>query len=93
MIKTFKCKQTEKLFNGSKNKFPADIQKRAITKLNFIDESYDLSFIAFYPSNKLHKLGGDRQNQYAIWINKKWRICFEYFDRDFYDLEIIDYHK
>ena len=92
MIKTFKCKQTEKLFNGSKNKFPADIQTRAFLKLNQIDDALDLKGLTFLKSNKLHALIGDRQNQYAIWINKKWRICFEYFDGDFYDVEITDYH-
>ena len=92
MIKTFKCKETEKLFNGSKNKLHADIQTRAFIKLNQIDDALDLKGLTFLKSNKLHALRGDRQNQYAIWINKKWRICFEYFDGDFYDLEITDYH-
>jgi len=39
-----------------------------------------------------HALGGNRKGQYAISINKKWRVCFEWHDDNAYDVEIIDYH-
>jgi toxin HigB-1 len=46
------------------------------------------------PSNRFEALGGDRQGQYSIRINDKWRICFEWPDEEEqpYNIEIVDYH-
>ena len=30
------------------------------------------------PGNKFHALKGDRMGQFAISINKQWRVCFEW---------------
>jgi len=44
------------------------------------------------PSNQLEALKGDRQGQHSIRINKQWRVCFKWRDRDAFDVEIVDYH-
>ncbi|MCK4487878.1 MAG: type II toxin-antitoxin system RelE/ParE family toxin [Desulfobacterales bacterium] len=44
------------------------------------------------PGNKFHALAGDRKGQYAISINKQWRVCFEWRDGNAYNVEIADYH-
>jgi proteic killer suppression protein len=41
----------------------------------------------------LHKLKGERRNQWAMTVNDRWRICFEFRKGDAYDVEIVDYHK
>ncbi len=41
----------------------------------------------------LHKLKGNRKGQWAMTVNARWRICFEFRKGDAYDVEIIDYHK
>jgi toxin HigB-1 len=41
----------------------------------------------------LHKLKGDRKNQWAMTVNARWRICFEFGRGDAYDIEIVDYHR
>jgi toxin HigB-1 len=41
----------------------------------------------------LHKLKGERKNQWAMTVNERWRICFEFRDGDVYDVEVVDYHK
>jgi len=41
----------------------------------------------------LHKLKGDRRNQWAMAVNARWRICFTFRTGDAFDVEIIDYHK
>ena len=33
-----------------------------------------------------------RKGQYAISINKQWRVCFEWRDGNAYNVQIIDYH-
>ena len=46
-------------------------------------------------SNRLEALSGDRQGQYAISINRQWRICFEWPDGQPgpSQVEIVDYHS
>jgi proteic killer suppression protein len=44
------------------------------------------------PANRLEKLSADRAGQYSIRINAQWRICFEWWEGDAYDVEIVDYH-
>jgi proteic killer suppression protein len=41
----------------------------------------------------LHKLKGDRRGQWAMTVNDRWRICFEFRKGDAYEVEVVDYHK
>jgi proteic killer suppression protein len=41
----------------------------------------------------LHKLKGDRKDQWAMTVNERWRICFEFRKGDAHDVEIVDYHR
>ena len=41
----------------------------------------------------LHKLKGERKNQWAMTVNERWRICFEFRNGDAYDVEVVDYRK
>ena len=41
----------------------------------------------------LHKLKGDRKDQWAMTVNERWRICFEFRKGDAHAVEIVDYHK
>lgn len=44
------------------------------------------------PGNRLETLSGNRNGQYSIRINDRWRICFEWNDDGPANVEIIDYH-
>ena len=93
MIQSFKCKETEKIFNGLiSRKFPVDIQTRSFKKLAAIHASLVLEDLRIPPSNHLEPLKGDRAGQYSIRINKKYRICFTWNEGFADDVEIIDYH-
>ena len=93
MIKSFKNKETEKVYSreGS-NKLPRDIQQGALRKLRMINNAKSLNDLRIPLANKLEKLKGDREGQYSIRINDQWRICFVWKDRDAYEVEITDYH-
>ncbi len=41
----------------------------------------------------LHKLKGDRKDQWAMTVNARWRICFEFRRGDAYEVQIVDYHR
>ena len=69
MIKSFKCKETEKIWNEEfSKKLPHDIQKRALQKLRMLNIASVLDDLKIPPSNCLEILTGDRQGQYSIEI-------------------------
>ncbi len=93
MIKSFKCKETEKIWNEQRSrKFPSSIQTRALRKLRLLDSSETMQDLMIPPSNHLESLSGDRFGQYGIRINKKWRICFAWLEMNAVNVEIVDYH-
>lgn len=93
MIKSFKDKETEKLFHGRfSSRLPQSIQRAAAIKLKILNASTVLETLRIPPSNYLEALRGDREGQHSIRINKQWRICFAWQGNDAYDVEIVDYH-
>ncbi len=92
MIKTFKCKETEKISRREySKKLPHNIQKVAFRKLRMIDRSKTLNDLKVPPANRLEKLSGKRKGQYSIRINDQWRICFKWIDNNALETEITDY--
>ncbi len=93
MIKTFRGRETEKIFSGRHSKrFPKEMQKTALRKLTMLHGAASLGFLRVPPANHLEKLSGSRQGQWSIRINDQWRICFRWQDGDAYDVEVVDYH-
>lgn len=94
MIKSFKCKETEKIFNGKfSKKLPHEIQRRALIKLHSLDVAEDIMDLLIPPSNKLEQLFGDRKGQHSIRINDQYRVCFNWIENNAQDVEIVDYHS
>ncbi len=93
MIKSFKSKETEKVFHGQfSRKLPQDIQRIAERKLIMLHRSVNINDLQIPPSNKLEPLKRNRKGQHSIRINNQWRICFEWREDGVYQVEIIDYH-
>ncbi len=93
MIRSFKSKETEKIFNRQRSrKLPQNIQQIALRKLRMLNRATSLQDLRVPPANRLEKLSGDRVGQHSIRINSQWRICFEWQDDDAHNVEIVDYH-
>ena len=93
MIQTFADQATREFFEtGESRVLPPDILRRALRKLEYVDNAVALSDLRMPPGNRLHALKGDRQGQHAIAINDQWRICFRFEDDGIFDVEICDYH-
>ena len=92
MIKGFRCKDTEKVFQRRHSKKFAGIQRIALRKLLVLDAAGSLGDLRVPPSNHLEKLTGDRRGQHSIRINDQWRICFRWKDGHAHAVEIVDYH-
>jgi len=94
MIKSFRDKETEILFNrGKSSNFPSTIVKVAIRKLDYLNSANTIIDLRVPPGNKLEKLKGDLACKHSIRINDQFRIVFRFEVSDAYEVEIIDYHK
>lgn len=93
MIKSFRCRETEKVFRRVfSRKFPHELQQRAFMKLNALDAATLLEDLRLPPSNRLEAMKGDRKGQWSIRINERWRICFLWREGHAEQVEIVDYH-
>ena len=93
MIKSFKSKESEKVFRRIfSRRLPQDIQKTAYRRLALLHSARELKDLLLPPSNQLEKLHGERSGQYSTRINDQWRICFVWQDGDAFEVEIVDYH-
>jgi toxin HigB-1 len=93
MIKSFKCKETEKLFNDLDVKKFRSISRIARIKLEVLNAAISLQSLRVPPGNRLEQLKGSRKSQYSIRINNQWRICFLWKEENAIEVEIVDYHK
>jgi len=93
VIKSFRNKETEKIFLGEPSlKLPQGIQRTAYRKLRIIHNAQDLRDIRALPGNSYEELKGDRKGQSSVRINDQYRVCFIWRENDAYDVEIVDYH-
>ncbi len=92
MIQSFRCKQTQALFEGRSPRPFRGIQKVAERKLQLLDSAQTLEFLRSPPGNRLEALSHNRQGQHSIRINDQWRVCFVWTGAGPEQVEIVDYH-
>lgn len=92
MIKSFRCKETQRLFETGRSRQFGSIVKVATRKLTQLDAAETLDFLRSPPGNHLELLKGDRTGQNSIRINDQWRVCFRWTHTGPEDVEIVDYH-
>lgn len=92
MIKNFLHKGLKKLYTtGNASGIHQAHQKKLrliLVRLESIYKPEDM----ILPGFDFHKLGGDRKNEYAVSVNKNWRVVFKFDGVDAYDVDYIDYH-
>ena len=66
MIKSFKCKDTEKLFNDKDVQRLRIISRKVRIKLEMLNATVSLDGLKVPPGNRLEALKGDRKGQYSI---------------------------
>ena len=91
MIRSFKDKRTEALYQGET---VAAFQSIKAVALRMLDAATQLADLRSPPGNRLEALAGNRRGQHSIRINDQWRICFERptASPGPANVEIVDYH-
>lgn len=92
MIKSFRCRDTQRLFETGKSRRWSAVLSVATRKLAQLDAAATLEFLRSPPGNRLEELQGDRAGQHSIRINDRWRVCFVWREGGPHDVEIVDYH-
>jgi proteic killer suppression protein len=92
VIKAFKSRQTQRLFEGERVPRFVNIAKVAMRKLQMLHAAQRIDSLRIPPQNRLEALKGDRKGQWSIRINNQWRICFVWQDGAAWNVEIVDYH-
>lgn len=92
MIQSFKCSDTQALFETGKSIRFANIKDVAERKLTHLAAATTLEFLRSPPGNHLEVLSRDRTGQHSVRINKQWRVCFVWTPEGPANVEIVDYH-
>ncbi len=94
MIRSWRNSVTRKVWESERpNQFRGLDFEAAIDLLLALNIAKALSDLSPLKSVGLHKLKGERKSQWAISVNQRWRICFEFRKGGAHEVEITDYHK
>ncbi len=92
MILSFRCDETQSLFETGSSRRWGNILTVATRKLAMLNAATELRDLRSPPGNRLEPLQGNRAGQHSIRINDQWRICFVWTDAGPMQVEIVDYH-
>lgn len=92
MIESFRCRDTQALFERKRVARFANIERVARRKLEQLEWAERIEDLRVPPQNRLEALKGDRKGQWSIRINDQWRVCFRFVSGRALDVEIVDYH-
>lgn len=94
MILNYRDRRTQEFAEGSRVREFEGFRRQAERRLDILDSATCLADLQALPSNRLEALKGDRNGQYSIRINIRWRICFRWLAEQSgpSDVEIVDYH-
>jgi proteic killer suppression protein len=94
MIRSWRNAASRKVWEGDRpNQFRGLDFESVIDLLLALNVATSLQDLSPLKSVGLHKLKGDRKGQWAMTVNDRWRICFEFSKGDAFNVEIVDYHR
>ncbi len=91
-IRSFRCGDTQRLFQGERVRRFVAIESVAMRKLAMLNRAGRLDDLRVPPGNRLEALRGSRKGRWSVRINDPYRICFEWSADGPSLVEIVDYH-
>lgn len=97
MIRNFANKTATDIWETNSSKvLPKEFWIRAkalLTIMHATSELNDLKVKGQPPNIRLHKLKGDRKEEWSVTIKLPWCITFKFKKGEFIDVKIEDYHS
>jgi proteic killer suppression protein len=93
MIRSFKSKETEKIFSRQKSgSIPDEIQRLALRELRIIDQA-PVAKEDWVPANHNGAANAGavgKPAHYSIQFHHEWRICFEWSEGNAYNVDLVE---
>lgn len=97
MIRNFDNKAAQEIWETNRSRsLPQELWIRAKALLTIMHGTTDLNDFKIKgqpPNVRLHKLKGDRKDEWSVTIKLPWCITFEFKNGEFLDVKIENYHK
>jgi toxin HigB-1 len=97
MIESFGNRAARQIWeNGYTKDIPALIHGRALALLRImhaVNSLAEIKHLGEPPSVRLHKLKGDRRDQWSLTIELPWTITFRIDEGKFINVSIENYHR
>jgi proteic killer suppression protein len=97
VIKNFGNRAANEIWDNDSSKLvPRDLwvrSKALLTIMNSTSTLDDLKIRGQPPNIRLHKLKGDRSDEWSVTIRLPWAVTFRFKSGEFSDVKIENYHK
>jgi toxin HigB-1 len=85
------------LYHGRRSsralRFPADLRKAALRKLDMMEAALDLGDLRSPPGNRLEALRGDLAGEHSVRVNEQWRLVFRWTPSGAERVRLVDYRR
>lgn len=92
MIRSFRCAETQAIFEGRRSRRFGNLKNVIERKLFMLNNAVVLSDLRSPPKNQLEALDKDRAGQHSIRVNDQFRVCFRWTPTGPVEVEVVDYH-
>ncbi len=91
-IKSFRCSETQAVFDGKRCPRFANFRPVLERKLKMLEAAVLLVDLRMPPGNHLEALKKDRAGEHSIRVNDQFRLCFWWTPDGPDGVECVDYH-
>ena len=92
MIRSFRHKGLKEFFEtGRKRGISPGLSTRIARRLDALNAAQFISDLDAHGFD-LHRLKGDRQEEWAVSVSGNWRITFRFVKAEVFDVNLEDYH-
>lgn len=76
-------------YNQAERRWGRAVARKYIQRINLMLDTQDFNYLSRIRSLRLHPLSGQRTGQFAIYLNRNWRVILTY-DEDEESIHILE---